>query len=56
MEAATTETLIFLVELVNQSLEETKEFREPSQTQPRILIMVEAGGEYPSDLSAENYS
>lgn len=54
MEAATTETLIFLVELVNQSLEETKEFREPSQVQPRILSMVEAGGEYPLDLSAED--
>ncbi|TCD71204.1 hypothetical protein EIP91_011682 [Steccherinum ochraceum] len=42
MEAATTETLAFLINLVNESLAETKEFRPSENVEPRILSLVDA--------------
>ena len=44
MEAATAETLTFLIDLVNESLAETQEFRESLDGQPRVLSMVETSG------------
>lgn len=45
IESATTETLSFLVGLVNESLAETKEFRETAADgRPILLSMVENSG------------
>ncbi|THH30438.1 hypothetical protein EUX98_g3760 [Antrodiella citrinella] len=45
MEAATAETLTFLIGLVNESLAETKEFRETVEGDSKVLSMVESSGE-----------
>ncbi|KAH9949004.1 hypothetical protein B0H21DRAFT_198859 [Amylocystis lapponica] len=44
-EAATAETIAFLIKLVNESLGETKEFWETMDEHSRLLSMVEVSGE-----------
>ena len=43
-EAATNETLTFLVKLVQESLEECKDFWSTMEEQPKLLDLVEFSG------------